>query len=200
MKKIYSIILIVIFSMIWSSIAFAQTSNHVHDGEYNCCQNIEDGDIIHSVVPNKPQIIVEVSSEEEMMNYSRNSEYRYKFIIAEPIVSRAVCYMCGRATMGTATVKEEEWAVVARSCPLNQWGVLDHFITDNNYRIERCTACGYEAIIQQLGYTYRAICRNTDIPDEMEWEVREGWYMSDGYDIHQVYDYWVYGIMARGLL
>lgn len=195
-KKIISIMVVLTLTLMTNSIVFAEETCNIHNEKMGCCEfHCEDSDE-YVVLSDKPQITVEVSSEEEMENYPRDPQYRYKFIIPEPVKARAVCYMCGKSTMSTAKVKEEQISIVARCCPLNQWGVLDHFITDDNYRVERCTSCGYEAKIEELGYTYRAICRNTDIPDEQEWEVREEWHMSDGYDIHQVYDYWVYGTMS----
>lgn len=189
MKRAVGIFLSIIMVMSFSGVAFA------HDVRSDVCTHSDF--CTHQVVDEgfeyEKEVVVEVRSEEEMLRYPRNLNYRYTFIIPIPQATRAVCYMCGRSTMGLANVREE-WSRVAKSCPMNQWGDLDHFMTDKNYQVERCTACGYRVKVKDYANTYRSLCRNSGMYDDIEYEVRPEWYMSNGHDIHEVYVYWVYGI------
>ncbi|MEW8994172.1 hypothetical protein [Clostridium sp.] len=159
-----------------SGIGITVCNDHGHEAEYVSKSEF------------KKEVVIEVASEEEALSYPRDPNYKYTFIIQSSIASRAVCYICGRPSLGLATTKEQGDKKV-RQCPINGWG-SDHMDIWCNYEVERCTSCGFSTKIKRLADTYTATCFN----GAGEYEVRKGWNMTNGYDIHQSYDYWMYGI------
>lgn len=157
-----------------SGIGITVCNDHDHEAEY--------------VSEFEKEVVVEVASEEEALSYPRNLNYKYTFIIQRSIESRAICYMCGRPGLGLAKTKEQGDKRI-RQCPINGWG-SDHMDTWWNYEVERCTSCGFSIKVKRLDDTYTATCYNGG----GDYEVRKGWNMQNGYDIHQSYDYWMYGI------
>lgn len=137
----------------------------------------------------KEEIVVEVSNEEEFLSYPKNLNYKYRFIITSPSLTRAVCYMCGRPNMGTVLDKRQ---VGAQSimCPTNNWG-NDIFMTWDTYTNERCTACGYESEPWYSQTTYTAQCLNgNQALGGKDWVVKYEYTQSAGYNLHQSLRWW----------
>ena len=131
------------------------------------------------------EIVVEVESEEEFLNYPCISGYRYTFIIPNQRNPRTICYNCGKPYLGLATLREQSTSFTVR-CPYNGLSP-DIFMTWNNYSVERCTYCHMQNIVGTLPDTYTSWCHDYD----EDYEVRKEWTQEAGYDLHKCYDYWM---------
>lgn len=188
-KKALNIILCVLILVTTglSNVVFAaenvgsceESCNHNHEIEY--CEGQD--------ITWEKEVVVEVNSEEDFLNYPKNPNYKYTFIIESPAKTRAVCYMCGRPNMGTVTYKTQHSAV-AKMCPSNNWG-NDIFMSWNNYTYERCTACSYrsEAWLSQVTYTAQCLNGDTDLYGA-DWVVKYEYTQSAGYNPHQSLRWW----------
>lgn len=174
MKKI-AMMLIALAAIV--SISFASFA-HEHDG-------ITHEHEVTIIDQFEKEITVEVSSEEEFLNYPKNPNYKYTFLFPVDERTKAICYNCGLPYLGLGTVREQSTTVTV-GCPTNQLSP-DIFMTWNNWHAERCTACGMQNRISQLEDTYSSRCYDTG----QEWEVKKSYTLAGGYEIHQVYDYWI---------
>lgn len=136
------------------------------------------------------EVIIEVNSEEEFLLYPKNPNYRYTFTITRPSLTRAVCYMCGKSTMGTVTnIVQASGKAIA--CPTDGHNGNDIFSSWNHYMYERCTSCGYKGSTWLSQTTYTATCLNGDTPPNGgDWVVRYEYTQSTGYNLHQSLRWW----------
>lgn len=168
MKKTISLVLVIMIIMLFPGMAYAHATHsivHKHEDVF------------------EKEVTIEVNNEEEFLGYTLNPNYKYTFIIQSPQAPRAVCYMCGRSTMGVVKIKDQGTTYTV-GCPWNQLQP-DVFITWFNYEAERCTACGYQSSPWRVVDTYTAE-HGRDV-----YEVRVEWTREGGYDLHNVYDYWM---------
>ncbi len=185
MKKIFSLLFAMCFilsSVPFNSFAdshdFCLEDGHNHKNEFTYVTNFE------------KEVTVELKSEKDILTYPRNPNYKYTFIIQDRINKRAICHKCGRGTLGTAKVQDQK-SKLAKPCPISQW-YTDFMDTWENFRVERCTSCGYSVRIATLADTYTSTCNSGG----GTYIVVKGHDMAHGYDIHESYDYWVRGSMS----
>ena len=178
MKKLLAFVLAVLIVSSSSAVTFA-------DSKYS-------QGTIDKNVELEERIEIVIENEEDMLNYSLDPNFLYSFVIPELHITRAVCYNCGKPNMGLATYKDNK-ATLARACPVVMFATYsDHMYTWDNYKAERCTACGYKGNkIVQFTDTYSSECYNTAFGNVFE--VRKDWFQKDGHDIHSVYVYWTEG-------
>lgn len=167
MKKIYLMFLTLVSSVIFAFTALA------HGAEETIINQFE------------KEVVVEVSSEEEFLNYPMNPDYKYTFLFPVDVKRRTICYNCGQPYLGLGTEREQSTTITV-GCPGNQYAP-DIFYTWNNWNVERCTACGMSNRISKKADTYSSWCYDM----QRDWEVKKSYTLAGGYDLHQVYDYWV---------
>ena len=141
----------------------------------------------------EPYYEVHISYIGDIRYRSDSDILNHRFILSESGNTRAICYNCGSPTMGLATFFDQK-DIILRVCPISMGAdVNDQMVTYDTYKAERCTSCGFIGPkVTQLEDTYKSFCSQP--PFMQEYEVRKNWFMYQGYDIHQVYSYWAYGI------
>lgn len=145
------------------------------------------------------EIIVEVTCEEDTYTYPMNPNYRYTFIWVSPSKTRAVCWSCGRSTMGISNVKRQ-YDSDGKPCPIAPAGLYSDIFNEwHTYTCEKCTSCGAQGEYLNSSnpvVSYTARCYNDDNPSENgEWEVKAEYTMANGYNPHQCLSWWLNGIL-----
>ncbi|MBQ2752887.1 MAG: hypothetical protein IJF29_02075 [Firmicutes bacterium] len=194
MKKVISMIIVISLILVPNGFAFASEINHEHN-----CSGLCDNDILNDMqagtngyIDYKQEVTVIVDNYFEFLRYPKNPDYKYTFVIneIEPLNTRAVCYMCGRSSLGTASYLEETNTRL-RACPSNAYFANDVFMEWTTFRYELCSACGYESEPWESGISYTAQCKNDNTPaDGGDWIVKYEYTQSAGYDLHQSLRWW----------
>lgn len=138
------------------------------------------------------EIVVEVDTYEDFLNYVKNPLFKYTFVIKKPPIIQlrnSFCYYCGKQTLTMNNYRTFELNRKAKGCPYNP-DVIDHFTTWGNTYDLSCGSCGYRETIDK-GESYTAYCLNSEGLDFMRtFEVRRNWTLAGGYEIHQCWSTW----------
>lgn len=192
-KRLFSIVLIATLFIVTMlpNISFASDSEH--DCNYDCLSTYISNSDEKKNWNWEKEVFIEVANEEEALSYPRNPNYKYNFIYTSPLLTRAICHMCGGYGMGLVT-RRSEYGNTPKDCPLFGAGLdTDFFYTWYHYSRERCTSCGYSSEEWLASITYSASCNNGDNPGNgLDWEVREEYTAAKGYDPHQSLHWWLY--------
>jgi len=156
MKKLMKILLrtasvaVLLVAMVFpTNFALASEVKENCDTRCNHDHNIGNDDNLlaeykqNKIDDDREEIIVEVKSEEEYLNYPVDPKYKYTFIITQPSPSKSLCSRCLRPNMTLVSTVNED-SRVPRRCPIQQEGV-DHYITDKCISYEKCYSCGYQS-------------------------------------------------------
>ena len=141
-------------------------------------------------IDNSSRIEMVFSSEAERDAFVHSDQYdpsaRYLFVIesSESVTTRAVCYFCGKNTMGIATM-EEDYGAAGITCPYDPL-CPDSMEKYRVFKAERCAACGNYVEINFIRWRYVVNCTITG----GQFDVIPGATMEQGYDAHECLPGW----------